>query len=139
MALKSAFTLLLLVAVMSNGVIPCKISCKIECYRLLMCTEAGECAVLLTCRRSCALVPNSCKRKRSITDQDGRGIIDLPTPHGFEYYDADQDGLITLKEFARILKATQQDVQRCFDVLDADRDGQVTRNEFNRMPVQEFN
>ena len=88
---------------------------------------------------SLVLVPNSCKRKRSITDQDGPGMIDSPIPHGFEYYDADQDGLITLKEFARILKATQQEVERYFNVLDADRDWKVTRNEFSRMPVQEFN
>ena len=104
-----------------------------------MCTEAGECAILLTCRRNCALVPNSCKRKRSITGPDGRGMIDLPTPHGFEYYDADQDGLITLKEFARILKATQQEVERYFNVLDAYRNGKVTRDEFSRMTVDFLN
>ena len=113
----------------------CQPVCRRECYPMRICTSVGNCRVSQGCRTICTYPCRSVK-KRAISNPDG-STVKLPAPRGFTYYDTDQDGEITKKEFANVLSLTarEKNVQKYFGIFDVNKDGKITRDEFYTMPA----
>jgi hypothetical protein len=145
MFLKSAFILTLFVALAlscggggGRGRITtsrCQPVCRRVCSPIRICDRRG-CRVSRPCRRVCT---NPCisVKKRAVSDPDG-SPVELPAPQRFTYYDTDQDGEISKREFANVLKLTETSVQKSFGIFDINKDGKITPEEFHTMPTYQF-
>ncbi|XP_031561722.1 uncharacterized protein LOC116297601 [Actinia tenebrosa] len=121
MVLKSVIFLMVIIAVASacgggrrRRIIPdCKTRCTHEC-------DFRGCGV--KCRNPC--IPNM--KKRSVPDE----MFLLPS--NFNEYDNNQDGGISLEEFADALKAKEEEIKKMFDSFDTNSDQRITCDEFKK-------
>ena len=106
MVLKSAFIVMLLVAVVFS------------CGRRRRGGGGGGGSGPNTCTCNC-----NCRRKRDVAT----------IPANFSYYDADKSGEITKCEFAEILNMKEKEAQEYFEIIDHGEDGKINLDEFQRI------
>lgn len=110
----------------------CRPICTNKCSTIRNCARRG-CPRERSCRRVCR---NSCgiNVKRSLDEH-----FALPVPSEFKHYDNDEDGEITLNEFADALNFKQNDVQSSFEMADSNSDERITCDEFKAAIRSVFN
>jgi len=58
----------------------------------------------------------------------------VPLPSRFHYYDLDGDGVLTLKELAKVTGTSRKDARLPFEAADTDGDKRITPQEFDHAP-----